>query len=246
MDTTIAIIIAALLAGLSKGGLGGPVPVSLIAPILSQAMPTQQAIGITLPILIFADIFALRMYWNAWDMKYVRLMLPMAIVGILMGIFLLASLPEGVLRRTMGIFTLIVVIYKVAGDYLIAFTYTSRNWHGYLAGWLSGFGSALANVGSPPFTAYMLLQKVSPRVFIGTTTLFFAIVNVIKLPGFILSGSLDVEQFLNIAWALLIIPISVWIGRKLIDRINPRAFELMMLTLLFIMSLVLIFGPVPN
>ena len=35
---------------------------------------------------------------------------------------------------------------------------------------------ALANVGAPPYTAYMLLQKIDdPVIFLGTTSLFFAL-----------------------------------------------------------------------
>lgn len=240
------IIVASLLIGLSKGGLGGPVPVALITPLLSQIMPAGQAVGFVLPMLIFADMFALRAYWRQWDNGLVRLMLPVGILGVVMGGALLGVLSQYDLlfRRVLGVFTLTVVLFKVGSNSLKRLEYQSRPWHGYLAGWASGFGSALANVGAPPFTTYMLLQKMNPVAFLGTTTLFFAIINVLKLPGVFLTGTLDLQQLVSSLWVILFIPAGVWIGRRSVDKMNPAAFEKMMLFLLFLMGVfMLVYTP---
>lgn len=247
MNFTVIIIIGAFMIGLSKGGLGGPVLVSLLTPLLTLALPTGQAIGIVLPLLIFGDIFAVWIYWRKWDMRIVKLMLPSAIVGIIMGgallLLLVSNNQNDLLRRLLGLFTLLVILYKVGSGRIKSLHYEPRNWHAYLAGWGSGFGSALANVGSPPFTAYLLLQETDPVTFLGTTSLFFAIVNLLKLPVTLLSKNvLDVQQFLSIAWVLPIIPIGVWFGRKFTLWINPKTFENLMLALLFLVSVMLLFG----
>jgi uncharacterized membrane protein YfcA len=243
----LVVALACLLIGLSKGGLGGPVPVALVTPLLSQVMPASQAVGIALPLLMFADLFALRLYWRTWDPRLLKLMLPAGLVGVVMGSLLLVTLANSsqdvTLRRILGIFTLLVVIYKVVDNRLAAVHYSPRNWHGYLAGWASGFGSALANVGAPPFTAYMLLQELTPTTFIGTTTIFFAIINAAKLPGVLSSQNvLNLDQLISVLWAVPLIPLGVWLGRRFIDVINPKAFENLMLVLLFGASLVLLFS----
>lgn len=247
MNNTLIIALSSLMIGLSKGGLGGPMPVALITPILSQVMPAPQAVGVALPLLMFADVFAVRMYWRKWDMQQIRLLLPMGILGIVAGtivLAVLASRPDDILlRRIIGIFTLSVVIYKFTSDQLKSIHYQPHDWHGYLAGGAAGFGSALANIGAPPFTAYMLLQNVSPQIFIGTATLFFAIINALKLPGVLLAGVLDLQQLLSIAWSIPLIPLGVWLGRWLIERINPRAFEWSLVGLLLWASAVLLLSP---
>jgi uncharacterized membrane protein YfcA len=83
--TVVLIAIAALLVGLSKGGLGGPMPVALIAPMLSLVMPVAEAVGIIVPLLIFADMLALRVYWGRWSWAHVRLMLPAGVLGMILG-----------------------------------------------------------------------------------------------------------------------------------------------------------------
>ncbi len=238
MEIALLLMLVALLIGLSKGGLGGPVPVSMTAPLLSLVMPVQAAIGVTLPLLMIADVFALYFFWRKWDMRYVKLMLPMGLIGAVLGIVLLSVLSDSTLRRVLGAFTLVAVIYKVASDSGILRKYKARLWHGQLAGWGSGFASALANAGAPPFTAYMLLQDdITPMSFIGTTTLFFAIINAFKLPGFLLTGTLDIQRLISILWIVPIIPVGVWLGRWLIHRINTELFIRIMLALLFLLGL---------
>ncbi|MEO8611965.1 MAG: sulfite exporter TauE/SafE family protein [Chloroflexota bacterium] len=248
MDFILLVFLIALLIGLSKGGFGGPVPVSLITPLLSQIMPTSQAVGLVLPLLIIGDWIALRIYWRQWDIRYIKQMLPFAVIGVILGGALLLLLADSkqdlLLRRILGAFTLVFVLYKVGSDSLKNVKYEPRNWHGYVAGWASGFGSALANVGAPPYTAYMLLQDVSPTIFMGTTTLFFAIVNLLKLPITLLSSNvLNLHLLASIIWVVPVIPVGSWLGRRFVQRVNPKIFERMMLVLLFGMSIYMLFAP---
>lgn len=237
------IVLACLLIGLSKGGLGGPVPVALTTPLLSAVLPVSQAVSLALPLLILADAFALWTYWREWDGRYIRLMLPPAVIGVMLGLLLLTTLPDLWLRRSLGLFTLLMVIYKVTSGRISGLSYQPRNWHGRVAGGASGFASALANTGAPPFTAYMLLQGVTPTVFMGTTTLFFAIVNLLKLPVVAAAGLLNFPLLISAAWAIPLIPVGVWLGRQFVNQVNPRFFDGMMVLLLLIASLMLMISP---
>lgn len=232
MDSTLLIIFIGIFIGLVKGGLTGPIGGAVILPLLSQTMSVPQAAGITLPLLIVGDIFAMRFYWREWDIRLVKLLLPAAIVGIVIGISLLVALPDNALRVLLGIFTILIIIYKFVGDTLTKVEYQHKNWHGYLAGFASGLTSALANLGGPPITAYLLLQKLKPTAFVGTMTLFFFIVNLLKVPGFLSAGFIDIPTLISIAWVIPLIPVGVWIGRFAIGKVNRLWFERAMMVLL--------------
>jgi uncharacterized membrane protein YfcA len=232
LDRTVALVLVALLIGLAKGGLG-PVAGALVTPILSTAMPVSQAVGVALPLLLLGDVFALRVYWREWDARIVKLMLPGAVVGIVMGLALLTSLPDDALRRVLGVFTLLAVGYKLASDSLARLAYTPRDWHATLAGWGSGFGSALANAGAPPITAYLLLQRPRPTVFLSTTVLFFAVINLLKLPAFLAANVVNINELGGIVWALPLIPVGIEGGRRMVRWMDPKMFERLMLALLF-------------
>src|SRR6185436_927951 len=114
--------IGALMIGLSKGGFGGPVLVAMLTPLLTSALPAGQAVGLVLPLLIFGDIFALWIYWKKWDLRQIKLLLPAGLVGMIIGGVLLLILVNNnqneLLRRILGLFTLLMVIYKVASGQL--------------------------------------------------------------------------------------------------------------------------------
>ncbi len=247
MESSPAIIELALLAvvgllvGFSKGGLGGPVPVALTVPLMSLVMEPQIAVALILPLLLFADVFALYLYWNEWDHRYLRLMLLPGLLGVLIGTLVLQDIEAITLRRVIGALTLLALGFKLASDKLAALAYHPRAWHGYFAGWASGFGSTIANVGAPPFTAYLLLQpQMTPLRFVGTTTLFFATMNLTKLPGFIAIGIFDPQRLLNIAWVFLLIPPAIALARYLINRVNQQVFEWMMMIPLAALSIYLL------
>ena len=241
VEETLLFALVAILIGFSKGGLGGPVPVALTVPILSLIIDPQEAVGLILPLLIFADVFALYFYWKQWDNKLMALMLVPALIGVALGTFVLKDIDAVSLKRIIGGLTLVALSFKIGSERLRQLAYHPQAWHGWIAGWASGFGSTMANVGAPPFTAYLLLQpKMTPRVFVGTTTLFFALINLTKLPSYISIGILDLSRLLAVAWVFILIPIAIAVARALIDRINQRTFEWIMMVPLLILSLYLL------
>jgi hypothetical protein len=235
----LMIAIACLMIGLSKGGLGGPLPVSMVTPLLALVMDAREAVVLVLPFLIFADIFALRAYWMLWDTRLLLFMLPPAVVGVIAGGISLSIIPDNDLKIIIGIATLMVIGYKLSADYFESIDYTSQNWHSLIAGTASGFGAALANAGAPPFTVYMLLRKVESIPFIGTATLFFAVVNLLKIPIFLQQDLIQLDSFLSVIWALPIVPLGVYLGRRALDYISQIMFERIMLILLFVTVILL-------
>ncbi len=242
MEEIIVFALTGILIGFSKGGLGGPVPVALTVPMLTLIIDPQVAVALILPLLIFADAFALYIYWKQWDRRYIKLMLLPGLIGMAVGMLVLRDIDPVTLKRIIGGLTLVALVFKVTSDHLATLTYVPQKWHGYFAGWASGFGSTLANVGAPPFTAYLLLQpKMTPRRFVGTTTLFFAVMNLTKLPGYIAIDIFDFDRLIGIAWVFVLIPPAVLVARYLIDHINQQVFEWLMMVPLAVLSLYLLF-----
>jgi uncharacterized membrane protein YfcA len=235
----VAVIIAflGLMIGLAKGGFNALG--ALLTPILSLILPVSLAVGVILPMLIVGDAFAVYSYWRQWDGALVARMLPAAIVGALAGTFLLAQLSPNALRISLAVFVLFLVIYKLVSDRIKSLQYQPRVWHAPAAGALAGLASGLFNNGGPPFNSYLLLQKQPPRTFIATSALFFALVNLIKVPGFLYTGVLNLPLLLSFWWVFLFIPLGIWGARRLVVRLNQQAFEWLIIVLLVATSLLL-------
>jgi uncharacterized membrane protein YfcA len=235
----VAIVIACLgfAIGFAKGGFNALG--SLTTPLLSLVLPVAKAVGVLLPMLIVADAFALYSYWGEWEGRMVRRMLPAGAAGALVGTYLLIELPPNALRITLAIFVLSIVAYRLASNRLKRWRYAPRAWHAPAAGGLGGLASGMFNGGGPPINAYLLLQQLAPRAFIATTVLFFALLNMIKVPGFLYTGVLDVPVLLSLWWVFLFIPLGIVTARWLIVRVNQRVFERIVIVLLLCSSAVL-------
>jgi hypothetical protein len=147
---------------------------ALATPLLALVMPTAQVIGLILPILLLADIFAVSFCWRRWNSELGLLLIPGAIVGVTIGTFFITNAPTETLRTTLGVIALIFTVYSIfEGRIQGLLKYHPRNWHGLLAGTITGFSSALAHTGGPPVSIYLLLQDVTPRVFLATSAIFF-------------------------------------------------------------------------
>lgn len=232
---TIVIAFLGFMIGLAKGGFGGLG--ALLTPILALVLPVASAVGVLLPMLMVGDVFALKMYWKEWDTELVRRMLPPGIVGALIGTFLLSSLSPNGLRIILGIFVLLVVAYKFASDRITALQYEPRAWHASLAGLLAGVASGMFNSGGPPFNSYLLLEKVTARQFIATSAIYFAVLNLIKVPGFLYTGVLNLPLLFSLWWVFLFIPIGIWVARRTLTHVSLQMFEWIIVVLLVFSSL---------
>ena len=234
--------LVAFIIGLSKGGLGGLLG-GLATPLMALVMPADQVIGLLLPILMTADIFAVALHWKRWDWRLVRLLVPGAVVGVTIATLFIKNAPTSTLKLALGIIVLIFALYRLFEPYLLHFfRYEARNWHGSVAGTIAGFSSALAHTGGPPITIYLLMQKVTPSVFIATSAIFFMIVNWIKVPYYLYIGLFDFPRLFSVIWLLPLLPLGVWIGKWAGTRIDKTAFERLVVLLLVVTALMLIFG----
>jgi hypothetical protein len=240
---SVFILITAIvffLIGLSKGGLGGTLG-AMAVPLMALVLPADQVIGLLLPVLMFADIFAVTLHWKRWNGRFIFLLLPGAIVGVTIGTLFITNAPTETLRTLLGFIILLFALYKIFESRIMGrLTYHSRNWHGILAGTVAGFSSALAHTGGPPVSIYLLMQNVKPRVFIATSVLFFLILNWIKVPYYFYAQLFDFQRLLQIAWLLPLVPLGVWIGRWAAVRVSKQTFDRIIITILVINACLLI------
>lgn len=83
----------------------------------------------------------------------------------------------------------------------------------------------VANAAGPSLGMYFLTVHLPARYFLGTMAVFFAVINLIKLPFSIQLGLITLE---SLAMNLALIPalaIGFMIGRLIVNRIDQKTFE---------------------
>lgn len=233
--------LVALLTGFAKGGLGGTLG-ALATPLMALVMPPDEVIGLVLPMLMIADVFAVYTYWKQWDWKIFLLLIPGAVAGVTIAMFFITNAPTQALRTAMGVIVLLFALYKIFEKKIFRSHHAVANdWYGVAAGTIAGFSSALAHTGGPPISIYLLQRRIPIRTFNATTALFFTVLNWIKLPYYYYSGLFDLQQMIDILWVLPLLPIGVWGGKYLAERISHGAFERIIVFFLVVTALLLIF-----
>lgn len=220
-----AAIPAVLLVGLSKGGFGGAVGFVGV-PLMALVMPPVQAAAILLPILCLMDVAAVWTWWGIYDRRMLVDMLPGAGVGIGAGWLTAALVTEGAVRLIVGAVALVFVLRWLYLKFRHGDAHRAQPNRPAAAFWgaVSGFTSFVAHVGGPPFQVYALPIRLDPKVLSGTTAIFFAITNALKLFPYFALGQFDAE---NLAASLALMPLAVLAtvaGAWLVRRMRPEIF----------------------
>lgn len=235
-----AVAIPALfVVGLTKGGLGGLGAVFGV-PIMSLVINPVQAAAIMLPIMIVMDVMGVVSWRAKFHAGIMKAMLPGAIVGVGVGYFFASQLSSDWIRIIVALVALAFLLNEWFGKKAKAAeprqTENTRL-AGAFWGTASGFTSFVAHAGSPPYQVYTQPMRLDPTYFASTAICFFAVVNAIKLLPYFALGQFDAT---NLATSLVLLPVapaSVLAGVWLAKRISKRIFYSVLNTLLFILSL---------
>jgi hypothetical protein len=212
---------AVVLMGIAKAGFGGGI--GLIAtPLLALVLPVSDAAALMLPLLIACDGFAVRHYLRSFHSSSIKRLLPGALVGVFVGSFFFTFFGnhEQILRVGLGVLALSFVIFQIGRNLLddTIKKYQPGTAVGLLMGAFSGFTSTIAHAGAPPVIVYLLPQKLPKLQFVGTTVIFFALLNLIKVPPYWALGLFHVDIF---KLTLLLSPLA-YIGVRLGVFLNKQ------------------------
>lgn len=213
-------ILAAVLVGMSKGGL--PVVGMLGVPILALVMPPVTAAGVLLPVFVVSDMFGLWAYRRAFDRRIVLILAAGATVGVTLGWATASVVPEWIVTMLIGVIGAVFAVVM-----LLRRTATSEPRRGEVGsglfwGLLAGFTSFVSHAGAPPYQVYVQPLGLQKAVFAGTTTVFFAYVNAIKLIPYWALGQFSAENLHVAVMLLLPAALAVFLGVRLV-RIIPTA-----------------------
>jgi hypothetical protein len=241
---TLAVVaaVAALVVGVLRTSVGGGIGVTL-TPILILFMPAPTVLGLIGLLVILSDPISLRYFWRQWDGAQLRLLMPASVVGVLVGAFVLAGLPERQLKHLIGLAALTLALAQL--PWLLA---RVRRVHelplpvGLLVGFVSGIASVIAHSGGIIATPYLAARGLSNAQVVGTYTPIQAVANVVKIAAYWSIGFLD-DRLIIISLAMLpLLYAGSWLGFRVNAWLPRRAFALAMIVIAVAGSLRLLLG----
>ncbi len=214
----------------------------MATPIVALVIPPVQAASIVLPILIVQDLYSIYVYRRHWDAFNLKVLAPGAVIGVFRISSRRHGLPEAAVGLTVGGISLVFGLRQL---WLRSSSITPTRRPSRAAGWfwgaLSGFTSMISHAGSPPYQIYVMPQRLEARVFVGTSVLFFAFVNWMKVIPYLALGQVTRG---NLATSVVLFPLAIaatWMGVVLVRRFSSERFYLLSYWLMTVIGLKLVF-----
>jgi len=229
---------AVIFLGLAKGGFSGVATGA--TPLLALYLPPLEAAALLLPIVLCQDVISVHAYWREWSGWNLKILLPGAVFGLILGYLFAAHVSDDAIRILIGLTALIFVAAtwlgpahpKPAQSSIVA---------GLFWGAVAGFLSFASQGGGPPFQVFTLPQRLSKMTFVGTMAIFFAALNVIKIVPYAMLAQFTVK---NVSTSLVLLPLAVvanLVGIWLIKVVPTAQFFRITYVLLFVLGSILFY-----
>lgn len=231
---------AVILVGLAKGGFAGLGAAAM--PLLALVMDPVAGAGMLLPILMAQDVVSVWAFRKDFDRRTLFLTVPGAAVGIFAGWWLASAINADAVRGFVGVIALLFGSYRLlpAVGVQLRLAGPAPEWIGVVMGGVSGFTSQIAHAGGPPFQIWALSRNFPHLMFIGTSSIFFAIINWMKVPAYVALGQFNTENMTLTAIFMPLAIISTLAGVKLVKHVSPERFNMIIQLLMVAVGLELI------
>ncbi len=231
---------AAFVVGISKAGIKGVAIINVT--LMALAFGAKESTGLVVPLLIFADVFAVVYYNRHTQWKYIIRFLPWILAGILIGVFIGMDLEEGTFKIGMAIIILGSVVMMYWWDRKKSKRVPTHWTFAGFIGILAGITTMIGNLAGAFSNIFFLAMRLPKNEFIGTAAWLFLIINVFKLPfhiwswGTITPGTILIN--LKLAPGVLI---GLFIGVRLVKIIKEDFYRKMILVLTAVGAIFILF-----
>jgi uncharacterized membrane protein YfcA len=218
---------ATLLFGMSKAGFGGAAG-SLGVPLMALVVPAPFAAAVMLPILLVIDLIGIVVFRGKADPANLRIILPGAMVGIALGWLTFGLVDARWIKLLIGIEAILFALdrFRAARSRQVAVPSAPTLGPGLVWSGIAGFTSFVSHAGGPPIMQYLMPQNMDKMRLVGTTVIFFTVVNFAKLGPYAQLGLVDLS-YLGVSLLLApVIPVGYYLGYRLLKAVDMRGFNL--------------------
>jgi uncharacterized membrane protein YfcA len=234
--------LAAFCIGLTKSGFGGFG--LLIVSLMAMILPAKQSTGAVLPLLIAADLMAVRRFRTHADWREIRALLPATLPGLLAGWWLLDVIPGKIFGRVLGgmILAMMALVVWQRLDRRVIRAVMDHPALASFSGFLAGISTMTANAGGAAMTFHLMARRFDKMSFVGTCAWFFFITNVIKVPLSLSLGLISGSSLLLDVCLVPVVGAGFLIGRALLGKIPQGPFDTMLVAMSLGAALKLLLG----
>ncbi|WP_417545458.1 sulfite exporter TauE/SafE family protein [Marinobacter sp.] len=221
-SATLILLTAALITGFSKFSVGGMG--MLIVPVLMLAYPGLEALGILVPIYIFADLIAVFIYRNSVNWTVLFRLLPLLVIGMGVGAWFLSQMSGDQFALLIGSTILGMLLLGIWLDYHEA-AFMRHPFTAKTVGLVAGTISMTASAAGPILSLYMMEQRLDKESYVSTRAWLFLMIDLAKVPLLYKLGFVNAETTLLGLQSIPAMLVGGLIGYLLLRKMQFQQFK---------------------
>jgi len=219
VSTTIQVLAVLFLATFIRSALGfGEALVAV--PLLALTLPVQVAAPLAVLVSITVAIVVVIQDWRNIHVRSAGWLVLSTLFGIPLGLLLLKTVPEAVVKAILGAFIITFAVYSLTGRKPELHGDSLAPLFGFVAGVLGG----AYGMNGPPLVVYGVMRRWTPAQFRATLQGYFLIASIVGMLGYALTGlwTRTVSSYFLLSLPLALI--AIFIGRAVHRRLSSARF----------------------
>ncbi len=217
--TTIHVLAVLFFATFIRSALG--FGEALIAvPLLALSMPVQVAAPLAVLVSITVAVVVVIQDWRQVHFRSAGWLVLSTLFGIPLGLLLLKTVPESVVKSILGAFIIAFALYSLTGRKPELHNDRLAPLFGFTAGILGG----AYGMNGPPLVVYGVLRRWQPAQFRATLQGYFLIASIVGMAGYAATGlwTRTVSNYFLLSLPLALI--AVFLGHAIHRRLSSSRF----------------------
>ncbi|MBP9913622.1 MAG: sulfite exporter TauE/SafE family protein [Opitutaceae bacterium] len=215
--------VGALAIGVAKTGIGGLGMLAVV--IFANLLPAREASGVVLPMLVFADVFAVLAYRRHAQWNFLWKLFPWTALGVVLGYFAMGRINDAQAKLLIGVIVIALLAVHLWRRRKGGEIAEHGWWFAPTIGVLAGFTTLVANAAGPLMVIYLLAMRLPKMEYMGTGAVYFMLMNLFKVPFMMSLGLVNPSSLTLNIWLAPAVLIGALVGKKLLAHIDQRLFE---------------------
>jgi uncharacterized membrane protein YfcA len=210
---------------------------ALIAlPILLLVVGLQDAIAYISIFYFYSSVYFIAQEWRNIDKRIILKLSIATILGVGLGIWVLAHGKPIFLKKALGVFILLYVIYTMYAKDKVFHKPKLE----FLFGLAGGFFSGLFSTGGPLYVIVVKNSAVTMKTFRATMFGILGLITVVRIPTLYKANILNIEQVYSSFYIMPFFIFAIYLGKKAYAKLNETVLKNGVLALLFLSGVMLV------
>jgi uncharacterized protein len=217
--TTLQVLSVLFLATFIRSALGfGEALVAV--PLLALTLPVQVAAPLAVLVSITVAVVVVIQDWRSIHVRSAGWLVLSTLFGIPLGLLLLKTVSETIVKSILGVFIIAFAIYSLAGRKPELHSDRLAPLFGFVAGILGG----AYGMNGPPLVVYGVLRRWQPAQFRATLQGYFLIASIVGMAGYALTGlwTRTVSSYFLLSLPLALV--AIFLGHAIHRRLSSARF----------------------